>query len=105
VNWAPWVVIPVLVALAVSGAWNEHRRSHRVIGRRVPFGELLGDPETDRYRKPRYVRVTHLLPAEGSGEYLTQCCGRSPLDLAAGHHGLTVRPEQATCSGGDGLVA
>jgi hypothetical protein len=47
--------------------------------------------------------VTHLIPAEGEGEYLTLCCKSDPFALIAEHHVMVVRPEQVTCdrSGGE----
>ena len=61
-------------------------------------GEYGTDPENDRLSKPAYRAVVHQMPpAEGDGEYLTPCCGRSPFDLIAGHEPMALRDEQVTC--------
>lgn len=82
-----------------------------MIGRRVPFAELIApDPEArppDELQREQvpdpepHRAATHLLPSEGDGEYLTSCCGRSPFDLNASREQLVIRQEQVTCPGGE----
>jgi hypothetical protein len=88
-------VVAVFVSVLIWIWRANHHGRRRVTGRRATLSELLEPVRCDP--------VTHLIPAEGEGEYLTLCCKSDPFALIAEHHVMVVRPEQVTCdrSGGE----